>query len=183
MEKATFAGGCFWGVEDVFRKIEGVIDTRTGYIGGSKENPSHIEVLSGRTGHTEAVEITFDSSIVSYAELLETFWNIHDPTLTRKELLRNIWKINDDSVLDDAPEYAGTHYRSAIFFHNEEQRDEAMRFMDGLQESLGQDKRVLTEIVPATLFYQADDEHQQYLEKSGVKKEYCGCNTGSCPIE
>jgi peptide-methionine (S)-S-oxide reductase len=183
MEKATFAGGCFWGAEDTFRKIKGVTGTRVGYTGGSKENPDHIEVLSGKTGHVEAVEVTFDPAVVSFGELLAAFWKMHDPTLTRKELLRDIWDINDDSVLDNSPEYAGSHYRSAIFYHNEEQRQESIKSFDELQESIGRDKEVLTEIVPATVFYQAEDEHQQYLERSEGSKESCGCKTGTCSIE
>ncbi|WP_406655934.1 peptide-methionine (S)-S-oxide reductase [Methanolobus sp. ZRKC2] len=183
MEKATFATGCFWGAEDVFMKIEGVTGTRVGYTGGFRENPGYIEVLSGKTGHAEAVEVIFDPSVVGYSELLEFFWNLHDPSLTHEELIKQNWDVNDASSLAGMPEYAGSHYRSSIFYHDEEQRQAAIDSMEKMQKSLGPKKKILTEIVPATTFYQAEDEHQHYFEKHADEKGANKCNTGSCLIK
>jgi len=177
MEKATFAAGCFWGVEDVFRKIPGVLVTRTGYTGGAKHNPGYIEVLSGKTGHAEAVEITFDPSVVSYNELLDVFWSIHDPTLTARELISKMWNIHDPSSLENIPEYAGSHYRSSIFYHNEQQRLKAVESMKTIQRSLHPEREIMTQIVPASEFYQAEDEHQQYFPKKGNT-----CQGDSCRV-
>jgi peptide-methionine (S)-S-oxide reductase len=183
MEKATFAAGCFWGIEDVFRRIGGVISTRVGYIGGVKENPGYTEVLSGKTGHAEAVEVTFDPALVTYSELIKTFWSIHDPTLTRRELIMDLWNIHDPSTLDNIPEYAGSHYRSSIFYHNEEQRLHAAGSLEEMERFLGPGKKILTEIVPATVFYQAEDKHQQYAEKNTQKDRVSVCNVKNCPIK
>ncbi len=182
MEKATFAAGCFWGVEDAFRKIGGVLSTRVGYIGGLMENPGYIEVLSGKTGHAEAVEVTFDPSIVTFDELLATFWSIHDPTLTHKELIMSIWNIQDPLILENLPNTV-SHYRSSIFYHNDDQKSQSIRSMREMEKLLGQEKRILTEIVPATTFYQAAEEHQQYAEKSIAKDRVNMCSVKNCPIK
>jgi peptide-methionine (S)-S-oxide reductase len=152
-EKAIFAAGCFWGVESAFRKIEGVISTRVGYTGGHIENPTYEDVCSHKTGHAEAVEITFDPSIVSYNELLNTFWKIHDPTT----LNRQGWDV-------------GAQYRSAIFYLNETQRAVALSLKERLEKSGEFKKPIVTEIVPATEFYEAEEYHQQYHEKN--RKRY-----------
>jgi len=177
MEIATFAAGCFWGVEDAFRNITGVIETRVGYTGGDKQDPEYIEVLTGKTGHAEAVEVTFDPVIVSYNDLLAVFWDVHDPTLTRTELIKDMWGINDPLILENTPEYAGSHYRSSIFYHNEEQRIVALGSMKDMQNAAP------GEIVPASRFYKAEDEHQQYFEKNADKRQKKVCNIKSCRVK
>ena len=152
-EKAIFAAGCFWGVETAFRKIEGVISTRVGYTGGHFKNPTYENVCSHKTGHAEAIVITFDPSIVSYNQLLDIFWKIHDPTT----LNRQGWDV-------------GTQYRSAIFYLNENQRAAALSSKEKLEKSGEFKKPIVTEIVPATEFYEAEEYHQQYHEKN--RKRY-----------
>jgi peptide-methionine (S)-S-oxide reductase len=147
-EKAIFAAGCFWGVESAFRKIEGVISTRVGYTGGHFKNPTYEDVCSHATGHAEAVEVTYDPSIISYDQLLDVFWSIHDPTT----LNRQSWDI-------------GTQYRSAIFYHDDEQKKIAQKSKEELQKSGRYKRPIVTEITPLTEFYQAEDYHQQYHEK------------------
>ena len=151
MEKATLAAGCFWGVEAAFRKIKGVTATGVGYSGGQTENPTYAEVCSGRTGHAEVVVLEFDPAIVGYGELLDAFWELHDPTTPNRQ----------------GPD-VGTQYRSAIFFHTPEQEAAARASMDRLEKSGRHRDPVVTEIVPAAAFYKAEDYHQQYLEKRGV---------------
>lgn len=151
MEKATFAAGCFWGVEANFRKVKGVIATAVGYTGGNFENPTYKDVCTGRTGHAEAVDILFDPAVVSYEQLLEVFWNIHDPTTTNRQ----------------GPDI-GTQYRSAIFYHNEEQRSTTIASKERAQSSGKFKKPIVTEIVPASTFYRAEEYHQQYFEKGGM---------------
>lgn len=151
MEKATFAAGCFWGVEANFRRIKGVIATAAGYTGGNYEDPTYEDVCTGRTGHAEAVDILFDPALVSYEQLLEVFWNIHDPTTLNRQ----------------GPDI-GTQYRSAIFYHGQEQKTTATASMERAQNS-GKFKRpIVTEIVPASTFYRAEEYHQQYFEKGGM---------------
>jgi peptide-methionine (S)-S-oxide reductase len=150
MEKATFAAGCFWGVEAAFRQIEGVLSTRVGYTGGTWQNPTYKDVCTGKTGHAEAVEVTFDPSIVSYENLLDVFWKIHDPTTLNRQ----------------GPDI-GTQYRSAIFYHNEKQKKKAIESRDKLQQSGKYKKDIVTEIVPASEFYEAEEYHQRFLEKNG----------------
>ncbi len=147
-ETATFAAGCFWGVEAAFRTLAGVVRTSVGYTGGSVEDPSYKRVCGGRTGHAEAVEVEFDPATISYVELLDTFWNTHNPT-TRN---RQGWDM-------------GSQYRSAIFIHNEDQQTAAVATRDAHQPSLR--RKIVTEIVPAEHFWPAEDYHQQYLEKRG----------------
>ncbi|ADE36510.1 peptide-methionine (S)-S-oxide reductase MsrA [Methanohalophilus mahii] len=156
IEKATFAAGCFWGVEAAFREVEGVISTQVGYTGGSMSNPSYKEVCTGRTGHAEAVEVTYDPQIVSYEQMLDIFWNIHDPTTPNRQ----------------GPDI-GTQYRSAIFYHDIKQKEIALRSLHKLQES-GKFNTIVTEIKPASEFYPAEDYHQQYFEKKGI------CRSGKC---
>jgi peptide-methionine (S)-S-oxide reductase len=151
MAKATFAAGCFWGVEATFRQLPGVISTRVGYIGGNTANPTYKEVCTDRTGHAEAVEIEYDPSKLSYDKLLEVFWDNHDPTQLNRQ--------GPDS---------GTQYRTAIFFHTPEQEAAAKASKQNLEKSHHFSKPVVTQIVPAAMFYEAEDYHQQYLEKRGL---------------
>jgi peptide-methionine (S)-S-oxide reductase len=148
LEHATFAAGCFWGVEAAFREIEGVVRTSVGYTGGTTRHPSYEDVCSGATGHAEAVDVWFDPAIVSYSDLLSTFWSIHDPT-TRN---RQGWDI-------------GSQYRSGIFFHDAEQEQLAIASRDERQGSLA--RPIVTEITPAAEFYDAEEYHQRYFEKHG----------------
>lgn len=150
MEKATFAAGCFWGVEEAFRQVEGVVSTAVGYEGGSTPNPTYEDVCTDRTGHAEAVEVDYDPARVSYENLLDVFWQIHDPTTLNRQ----------------GPD-VGTQYRSAIFYHTPEQRAAAIASKER-QGKRGQDRRpIVTAIVPASTFYRAEEYHQRYLEKRG----------------
>jgi methionine-S-sulfoxide reductase len=148
LELATFAAGCFWGIEASFREIEGVVETRVGYTGGRTVDPSYEQVCSDATGHAEAVEVWFDPTRTSYDELLSVFWSIHDPTTPN----RQGWDF-------------GSQYRSAIFFHDAEQEKLASASRDERQGALS--RSVVTEIVPAPAFYAAEDYHQRYFEKHG----------------
>jgi peptide-methionine (S)-S-oxide reductase len=150
MEKATFAAGCFWGVEEAFRQVKGVVSTAVGYTGGSFNNPRYEDVCSGKTGHAEAMEIEYDPSRVSYDELLTVFWENHDPTTLNRQ----------------GPDI-GTQYRSAIFFHTPEQKAAAIASKENLQKSGRYTNPISTEITPASQFYRAEDYHQQYVEKRG----------------
>ena len=150
MEKATFAAGCFWGVEAAFRNMRGVKATRVGYIGGHLDKPTYQNVCTGKTGHAEAVEVSYDAALVSYEQLLDLFWQTHNPTTYHRQ----------------GPD-VGSQYRSAIFFHNEEQEKEAQASKEALAKSGRFANPVVTEVVPATTFYEAEDYHQQYLEKRG----------------
>ena len=153
-EIATFAAGCFWGVEYAFRKVPGVLKTTVGYTGGHVKNPTYEQVCSHTTGHAEAVEVEFDPSKVSYEKLLETFWSIHDPTTVNRQ----------------GPD-VGSNYRSAIFYNSPEQEKAAMALKGKLEKS-GKFKRpIVTEIAPAKEFYKAEDYHQQYFEKTGKKTQ------------
>jgi peptide-methionine (S)-S-oxide reductase len=149
VDKATFAAGCFWGVEAAFRQIPGVRATSVGYTGGSLRDPTYEDVCTGQTGHAEAVEVEFDPARVSYAQLLDTFWEIHDPTSLNRQ----------------GPD-VGAQYRSAIFFHTPEQEAAAIASKEALQ---GRSKKpIVTEIAPAREFYQAEEYHQRYLERRGL---------------
>ncbi|TKJ27810.1 MAG: peptide-methionine (S)-S-oxide reductase [Promethearchaeota archaeon Loki_b31] len=149
MEKATFGAGCFWGIEEKFRKINGVVSTRVGYSGGTLKNPTYKDVCSSETGHAEVVEIGYDPSIVSYEELINIFWNIHDPT----SLNRQGWDI-------------GTQYRSVIFYHNEEQKKTALLAKSMLEKAGKYKKQIVTEIKPVSEFFIAEEYHQRYIEKN-----------------
>ena len=149
MEKATFAAGCFWGVEAFFRSLPGVVDATVGYTGGQLPNPTYHDVCTDRTGHAEAIEITFDPARISYDQLLDHFWQMHDPTTPNRQ----------------GPDF-GTQYRSAIFFHNPEQEKLARTSRERWQARFRQP--IVTEIVPAATFYRAEEYHQRYLEKKGV---------------
>ena len=150
MELATFGAGCFWSVEAAFRKLQGVISTSVGYMGGHFPNPSYLDVLSRITGHAEVAQVEYDPSQVSYEALLDVFWNIHDPTSLNRQ----------------GPD-RGEQYRSVIFFHNSQQEEAAKRSKEKLQLSGRFDKDIVTEIKPATKYYLATAEHQQYFEKKG----------------
>lgn len=152
MAKATFAAGCFWGVEETFRTTPGVTATRVGYIGGDKEDPTYEEVCSGRTGHAEAVEVEYDPDEVSYGELLETFWSAHDPTQVDRQ----------------GPDF-GTQYRSAIFPQDEDQKAAAERAIAALNAAGRFRRPVATRIEPASTFWEAEDYHQQYVMKKRGK--------------
>ena len=147
-KKATFGAGCFWGVEAAFRQIEGVTRTRVGYSGGTLENPTYEDVCSHTTGHAEVVEVTYDRDRVSYDELLQVFWRKHDPT----QLNRQGWDVGDN-------------YRSVIFFHDDEQQEAALR--SKAAEQANWRAPIVTQVEPAQTFYEAEDYHQQYLEKRG----------------
>jgi len=149
MEKATFGAGCFWGIEEKLRKINGVISTRVGYSGGTTKNPTYKDVCSSETGHAEVVEIVYDPSVVSYEELLNIFWNIHDPT----SLNRQGWDI-------------GTQYRSVIFYHNEEQKKTALLAKQKHEKAGTYKKPIVTEIKPVSEFFIAEEYHQRYVEKN-----------------
>lgn len=149
--RATFAAGCFWGVEAAFRNTEGVTGTRVGYTGGRLPNPTYEQVCSDATGHAEAVEVEYDPSRVSYSDLLNVFWENHDPTQRNRQ----------------GPD-VGSQYRSAIFWHDEEQRRAAEQSKAAEQASGRHSRPIVTEIVQAVPFYEAEDYHQQYLEKRGL---------------
>jgi peptide-methionine (S)-S-oxide reductase len=150
MEKATFGAGCFWGVEAAFREVEGVVSTRVGYSGGQLENPSYEDVCTDKTGHAEVVEVTYDPRRVSYEELLEVFWDCHDPTTLNRQ----------------GPD-VGTQYRSVVFFHTPEQRAAAIASKEALHRSGRLRRPIVTQIEPAATFYEAEGYHQRYLEKRG----------------
>jgi peptide-methionine (S)-S-oxide reductase len=151
MAKATFAAGCFWGVEATFRQLPGVSATRVGYIGGKMVNPTYKDVCTDTTGHAEAVEIEYDPAKLSYDKLLKVFWENHDPTQLNRQ----------------GPDF-GKQYRSAIFFHDAEQQAAAQASEEALEKSRRYSKPIVTQIVPTETFYEAEDYHQQYLEKRGL---------------
>ena len=153
MDKATFAAGCFWGIEAAFRKVPGVLDAKVGYTGGSLANPTYGDVCTGMTGHAEAVQLDYDPAQVSYEALLEVFWGIHDPTSLNRQ----------------GPD-VGSQYRSAIFCHTPSQEVAALASRDREQ---GRHRRtIVTKIVPAVEFFPAEEYHQRYLEKRG--DSHCG---------
>lgn len=151
-ERATFAAGCFWSPEAEFRRIEGVVDARVGYTGGHLETPTYRQVCSGRTGHAEAVEVTYDPERVSYERLLNAFWKMHDPTTRNRQ----------------GPD-VGSQYRSAIFFHTPEQERAARNSRERLQATPEyRGREIVTEITPASTFWPAEEYHQRYYEKRGL---------------
>jgi len=150
MENATFAAGCFWGIEDAFRQVKGVVNAASGYTGGTVSNPTYEQVCSHTTGHAEAVEVEFDPAQVSYDDLLNVFWKMHDPTTLNRQ----------------GPD-VGSQYRSAIFTHGAEQ-EAAARASKAREEASGRHRRpVVTEITPASTFWRAEEYHQRYNEKHG----------------
>ena len=149
--KATFGAGCFWHVEDLFRKTRGVKSTQVGYIGGKLANPTYDEVCTDKTGHAEAVQVEYDPSEISYDELLQVFWNNHDPTSLNRQ----------------GPDI-GIQYRSAIFFYNDEQKEIAQKSKDDLEKSGKFQKSIVTEIVSAPQFYKAEEYHHTYFPKHGL---------------
>ena len=149
MEKATFGAGCFWGVESAFRRLPGVQSTQVGYAGGELNNPTYHDVCTDRTGHAEVVEVTFDPQVISYHDLLEVFWNNHNPTTLNRQ----------------GPD-VGTQYRSVIFYDSPEQEAEARASRDAAQSRFS--RPIVTQIVPAAEFWRAEEYHQQYLEKRGL---------------
>jgi peptide methionine sulfoxide reductase msrA/msrB len=152
LEKATFAGGCFWCMESPFEKLDGVIDVVSGYTGGKEENPTYKEVSSGATGHLEAIQVTYDPAKIGYEKLLEVFWKQVDPTDAGGQFVDR-----------------GPHYRTAIFYHNEDQKNLAEISKDRLARSGRYQKPVVTEIIAATRFYAAEDYHQDYYKKSSLR--------------
>ncbi len=150
MSKATFGAGCFWGVEAVFRQLDGVTDTTVGYAGGTVDNPSYRQVCSHRTGHAEVVEVEYDPERISYERLLEVFWAIHDPTSLNRQGLD-----------------VGDQYRSVIFVHDDDQKAAAVAAKDELERSGRYRRPIVTQIEPAPTFWPAEDYHQRYLEKNG----------------
>jgi peptide-methionine (S)-S-oxide reductase len=150
-KKATFGAGCFWGVEAAFRQIPGVISTRVGYLGGTLDNPTYRDVCSGRTGHAEVVEVTYDGDRLTYDDMLTVFWDNHNPTTLNRQ----------------GPDI-GTQYRSAIFYHDDEQKAAAVASKDERDRSGRYRTPIVTEVTPASTFYEAEDYHQQYLEKRGL---------------
>jgi peptide-methionine (S)-S-oxide reductase len=151
MEKATFAAGCFWHVEDAFRQVKGVKATRVGYTGGFVENPTYHQVCTDSTGHAEAVEVTYDPETVGYDDLLEVFWKNHDPTQVNRQ----------------GPD-VGVQYRSAVFANSDDQLEAAQKSKARLEESGAYARPIATEVRPAAHFYEAEDYHQQYFEKRGI---------------
>ncbi len=150
-EKATFGAGCFWGVEAAFRQVQGVTSTAVGYMGGHLKNPTYRDVCTDQTGHAEVVEVSFDASRISYADLLKVFWENHDPTQFNCQ----------------GPDY-GQQYRTAIFFHSPEQEAAARASKDDLDRSGKYPRRIVTAITPASEFWRAEEYHQQYLERRGM---------------
>jgi peptide-methionine (S)-S-oxide reductase len=150
-ELATFGAGCFWGIEALFRQVEGVVDAAVGYAGGTLENPTYKDVCSDRTGHAEVVQVTFDPARVSYEKLLDVFWQVHDPTQLNRQ----------------GPDH-GRQYRSAIFFHTPTQEAAARASKAKLQASNLFPRPIVTEITPASTFWRAEEYHQRYLEKNGL---------------
>ena len=151
MEKATFGAGCFWGVEETFRQIQGVTSTAVGYSGGTLDHPTYEDVCTDRTGHAEVVQVEYDPSQASYEQLLDVFWNNHDPTTLNRQ----------------GPDH-GTQYRSVIFFHSPDQQAAAVASKEKLEKSGKYPRPIVTQIVPASTFWRAEEYHQRYLEKRGM---------------
>lgn len=155
-DTATLANGCFWCTEAIFEQLDGVISAVSGYTGGQVENPTYKQVCTGETGHAEALQIVYDPAKISFDELLEVFWETHDPTTLNRQG-------ND----------IGTQYRSGVFYHNQEQKEKAEKYKVELNKSGAFDKPIVTEITPFTNFYPAEDYHQQYFENNENANPYC----------
>lgn len=151
LETATFGAGCFWGVEETFRQLKGVVNTAVGYSGGSFSNPTYEDVCHGDTGHAEVVQIEFDPAAISYDQLLHVFWSSHNPTTLNRQ----------------GPDF-GEQYRSVIFYHTPDQKTAALKSKTELENSKKWRNSVVTQIVPAQIFYRAEDYHQRYLKKRGL---------------
>lgn len=155
IDTATFGAGCFWCVEAVFQRLDGVISVKSGYSGGTVKNPSYKEVCNGTTGHAEVCQVTYDKTKISFDELLEVFWKTHDPTTLNRQ----------------GNDY-GTQYRSAVFYHNEEQKQLAQKYKDEINKSGAYPNPIVTEITAFTNFYPAEDYHQNYFNENG-SEPYC----------
>ncbi len=155
MEKATLGAGCFWCIEAVFQKLDGVNDVVSGYMGGSAPNPTYQQVCTGATGHAEVVQLTFDPEVIGYQQILQVFWHTHDPTTLNRQG-------ND----------VGTQYRSAVFYHNQQQKEIAEELKQSLDAQKIWDQPIVTEIVPADTFYAAENYHQNYFN-SNSQQPYC----------
>ena len=153
---ATFANGCFWCTEAIFEELNGVISAVSGYTGGETISPTYKEVCDGNTGHAECLQITYDTTKISFDELLEVFWQTHDPT-----------------TLNRQGADVGTQYRSGIFYHTDEQKEKAESYKAALDKSGAFDRPIVTEITPFSIFYPAEDYHQQYFELNGNSNPYC----------
>ncbi len=156
LDTATFANGCFWCTEAIFQDVKGVEKVTSGYTDGRTKNPTYKEVCTGETGHAEALQIVYDTASISFDELLEIFWKTHDPTTLNRQG-------ND----------IGTQYRSGIYFHNEDQKQKAEHYKIALDKSGAFDKPIVTEIKPFTVFYPAEDYHQEYFNNNEGKNPYC----------
>lgn len=155
-DTATFANGCFWCTEAIFQELDGVISAVSGYSGGQTENPTYKDICTGQTGHAEALQIVYDPSRISFDDLLEVFWQTHDPT-----------------TLNRQGADVGTQYRSAIFYHNEEQKQKAEEYKKELDKSGAFDRPIVTEITPFSKFYRAENYHQEYFENNENTNPYC----------
>ncbi len=155
IETATFGNGCFWCTEAIFQQIDGVVSVASGYSGGTVDNPTYKQVCTGNTGHAEVIQITYDPAKVSFSDLLEVFWSTHDPT-----------------TLNRQGADVGTQYRSAVFYHTEEQRQLAEQYKKELDASKAFDNPIVTEITPFSKFYKAEDYHQNYYNQNG-EQPYC----------
>ncbi len=161
LEKATFAGGCFWCMEHPFDELDGVISTTVGYTGGHKENPTYKEVSAGTTGHTESVLVVYDTAKITYDKLLDVFWRNINPTTPDRQFVD-----------------VGSQYRPAIFYHNEEQKRLAEESRDRLDKSGRYNSPILTEIVSATIFYEAEEYHQNYYRKNPIRYKFYRLGSG-----
>ena len=156
VETATFANGCFWCTEAIFEELDGVISATSGYTGGAVQNPTYKQICTGETGHAECLQIKYDSSKITFDELLEVFWETHDPT-----------------TLNRQGADVGTQYRSAVFYHNQEQKEKAEKYKAELNKSGAFEKPIVTEITSFSKFYPAEDYHQQYFENNENANPYC----------
>ncbi len=154
-DKATFAGGCFWCTEAVFQRLKGVEKVIPGYTGGNIKNPGYREICSGRTGHAEAIQIAFNPNMISFEELLEVFFATHDPT-----------------TLNQQGNDKGTQYRSAVFYHNDKQKEKTERFIEDLESQSVFENKIVTEVTPAPTFYLAEEEHKDYYKRN-QSQLYC----------
>jgi len=161
IEKATFAGGCFWCMEPPFDQLDGVISTTSGYAGGDERNPTYKQVSSGQTGHTEVIQIEYDPAIVDYQKLLDVFWRNIDPTAVDRQFVD-----------------VGKQYRSAVFYHNDEQKQLALASKESLAMSGNFDKPIVTEITALNIFYKAEDYHQDYYQKNPLRYKFYRYNSG-----